>query len=108
VNCEALVLIWISATSSGQDLWLGGDGKQKQQLPRQGELSGDREAICSSIFFWWPAASEESERAFFFFFSACAFSLLTSATARTPARLREEVGRACTEARMDCAKAILG
>ena len=32
------------------------------------------------------------ERAFFFF-SACAFSLLTSATARTPARLREEVAR---------------
>jgi hypothetical protein len=61
------------------------------------------------VDFFLVASGERRKReSVFFFFFACAFSLLTSATARTPARLREEVGRACTEARMDCAKAILG
>lgn len=97
-------ILWSRASSLEQDLVPRGKGSENQRLPRQRELSGDRS--CFFFFFWWPAASEE--RAKSLRNSLLSRGLLTRATARTPARLRDEVGRACTEARRDCAKAILG
>ena len=101
-NCEKLFHSVFSASSFERNLYPEGNGSDKQRLPRQRELSGDQEA--SPCFFLVASGERESEERFPSLRNSLPRGLLTSATARTPARLRDEVGRACTEARRDCAK----
>jgi len=90
---------------------------QPESGGREKKVEEGRAARCRTIesvaeIFWWPAANVKGEKNFLLCGDSPsplsrALSSLTRATARTPAR-REAVGRACTEARVDCAKAILG
>ena len=107
-NCEAMFLFWFRRALLNQIYCKAVmDGRSSDCRG-----SASYRAIESVVNNFLVASGERSQVESDFQLGLRISSLrglfLTSATARTPARLRDEVGRACTEARMDCAKAILG